>query len=183
MQSIEVDGAEHRGAEGLVAAREIAIRHQEHDAGEDAAASADDAAQDVPAWDLAALHITRPEDQVGPTGRQRLEQRRQEPHGVAEVGVYLDDDVGSARQHVAVGGHVGTAEPLLGLPMQDGDLWELAGQFVGQRTRSVRRAVVDDEDVRLRHSREDRPGDRTDVLTLVVCGNDDPDARAAVRSG
>jgi len=61
--------------------------------------------------------------------------------------------------------------------MQDRDAGVVAGQLVGQIAGPVGRAVVDDEDVGLRHRREDRLDDRADVLALVVGRNEHPDAR------
>ena len=177
MQAIEIDLPQHRAVECLVAAGQIPVRHQQNDAREDAAAPADKPAEDVPTRDVPALDVSRAQHQVRPARQDGLQERRQEPHRVTEVGVDLDHDVGLPSQNVPEGGHVGASQALFGPAMKDRDAGVVAGQLVGQIAGSVGRAVVDDEDIGLRHRREDRLDDRADVLALVVGRNEHPDAR------
>jgi hypothetical protein len=57
------------------------------------------------------------------------------------------------------------------------------GVRVGERAGAVRRAVVDDEDVRVRERGEDRGDDRVEVLALVVRGKQDDVRRRRDLSG
>src|ERR1035437_7329775 len=181
VQMLEVDRAESRRSPGLDPACEVAERQQQDDAGEDAAATADQSPQDVPAWDLAAFDVPRPEHEVGSAGSQRFQQSWQEAHRMAEVGVDLDDDVGAAGQDVGEAGHVSAAQALLGLAVQDRDRRALPRQVVGEIAGAVRGAVVHEQDVSFGDRLEDGGADRTDVVALVVCRDDDPDSRACVR--
>src|SRR6185369_17326016 len=51
------------------------------------------------------------------------------------------------------------------------------GQLIGDPSRAVGRVIVDDEDVRLRQREQDGSRDRTDVVGLVVRGQNDPGSR------
>src|SRR6202142_2359172 len=63
VKSINIYRAQDRRPKGLVAARQVAIGHQQHRAGEEAAPSTDEAPQDVPARNLAAVHVARSQDE------------------------------------------------------------------------------------------------------------------------
>ena len=141
-----------------------------------ATTAADQAPQDIPARDVAALDVAGPEYEISLAGAQRLKERRQEPDRMAEVGVHLDDDVRLTGNKVLECRHVGSPEALLGRAVKDGNGRLCLCHLVGQLPRAVWRAVIDDQDVGVRDDAGDGVGYGADVLALVVGRNDYPDA-------
>ena len=100
-----------------------------------------------------------------------------------EVGVHLDNQLGSRLEGALEPGEVRRAQPMLLGPVEDLDLGIVPGEPVGQLARSVRRRVVDDQDgVVGRELVELGPNgldERHHVLALVIGRDDHPD-RAGV---
>ena len=183
MDAIERDRGERLGAPRLEAAGEVVRLEPQERPREDAPAARDDPPDDAPVDRAAARDVARPDHQVRLPVDDRRDERREHRGVVAEVGVHLDDDAGTAIERGAEPVEVRPPETLLGLAVEDADARVGLGQLVGQAAGAVRRVVVDDEQRRARQGAEDRFGDRADVLGFVIGGEDDPGAEPELRVG
>ena len=102
-----------------------------------------------------------------------VQQRRNEGGVVREVSVDLDQGVIPMFDTPGEAGPVGLPEPLLGRSVQHGDVPELLGHPLGDRSRAIGTAVVDDEDVCIGNGVAGPTKELFDVLRLLIRRSDD----------
>ncbi len=95
---------------------------------------------------------------------------------VRAVGVHLDDGVVPGVEGPAEALEVRRAQALLLGPVDDVDLRVLRGEGVGDRAGPVGRAVVEDDDVDVRHLVPDATDHDRQRVVLVVGRDEDGDA-------
>jgi hypothetical protein len=123
-------------------------------------------------------HEPRPEDDVGPSVEQGLQEDLPVVGVVLEVGVLHDDEVGGGLGEPAPQGR--PLAPVGGLPQQ-ADPVVVLGHGLDRRNGRIGRAVVDDDHLggegRVEHTLEHGG----DGLRLVEAGNDDGQALGGQR--
>ena len=148
---------------------------QEQDTPRDKASSAgDEPTAKAPSRSAAPGHIAAAQDELV-AGVQRLDEPRQVLGCMAEVAVHLNDPhaVG-VPQRLDEPSPIGRSEARLLLTVQDAHPLVSCGQRIRQHPRSVRRIVVHDEDLAVRHDLQHGIDERRNVVALVVGGHNDP---------
>src|SRR5438067_7435418 len=135
---------QHRAAEALEAAGEVADGQAEHAPRVPGATAAHEPADEAPVSDAAARDVARPEHEIGVLGGG--DQARQVSRAMREVRVHLEHELSTAVERSAEAGQVGGAKTLLARAVQNLEAMDLTREPIRDRARAVRRVVVDDED-------------------------------------
>src|SRR3954470_197092 len=144
-EGVEIERAQRRGPEALEPAGQVADRRAQHGTRVDAARSRQEPPVPWPAVDPSPAHVAGPEHDVGARPRGG-EQARKVGGVVGEVGVHLEDVVRRGGEREPEARDVRAGEASLRRPVQDMDAPVRRGERVGDVPRSVRGAVVDDQD-------------------------------------
>ena len=90
-----------------------------------------------------------------------------------KIGVHLEDELVTTLQRPSETMYISRAEALLSAPLFDEQLPRiLLLQTFDDRTRAIRRAVVNNKDMEPLLLRKDRLDHARDVVFFVVCGYD-----------
>ena len=171
---VQIDGLEDLAAVADEAGGRVLDLHPEHHADILGGIVGHDDAAQGPVHDADAVAVAGADGEVGAFLRTRGMEPQQVVGVVGKVRVHLEDVVVAPVQGPFEPRQVGRAEAELAAPFQQ---MEPFGEFPLQPLHdgggAVRRAVVDDEDVKTTGKGEHLADDRFDVLLLVVGRYDD----------
>ncbi len=181
---VDVQPLEHPAVIAFEAARQIVERKPRHDPRVPVGGPGKEQPPHRPVNDRHSAHVARSDDDVEILGK--LEELRQMPWIVGEIGVHLEGQVVAVIDRPMEPGNVRGPEAQLAGPMDDVDPRVRGRQLVGERAGPVRGAVVDDEHLEPRVLRQDLRDDGGQIVALVVGRDDDQCAlshRPSARAG